>query len=598
MQEETLVRMFRDRVKRYGDRVCLRHKAEGAWRDISWKEFGERVDAFAMGLISLELEPGQCVSVLSTTRPEWAVADLGILSARGRTVGIYPSNPPKDVEYLLSHSEAAVVVVENPDQLEKVLSVRERLPALRKIVVIEGLADTSEEDLFSLDAFLELGRSRAEKLRDELEARVAAARPDEIATCIYTSGTTGPPKGALITHGNVLFNIEATKDRVPLADGDEYISFLPLAHLLERFIFYATLFHGVTINYAESFERLGANLLEIRPTALIGVPRVYEKIYDRVVGAAEAAGALKGALFRWAVSVGRKYAVLTTEKQPVPAGLRMRRALADRLVFSKMRERVGGRIKWLGSGGAPLSRSIAEFFHAAGLPIFEAYGLTESSAPATCHAMDDYRFGTVGKPIPGVDVKIADDGEILIRGPNVFAGYFKEPEATAEAIRDGWLYSGDVGVFDADGFLKITDRKKDLIITAGGKNIAPQNIENLMKISKYISHIMVYGDRKPYCVALVTLNLEEVRPWAETRGIPSTDEAELARHPEVRKLIQGVIDEKNRELVSVETVKKFRILESDFSEETGEITPTMKVKRKFTSNKYMDIIEKMYDESK
>jgi len=594
MQEVTLVRMFRNRVERYGDRVCLRHKAAGQWREISWNDFRERVDAFALGLISLGFEPGECVSVLSTTRPEWVIADLGILSARGRTVGIYPSNPPKDVEYLLSHSEAAFVVVENPDQLEKVLSVRERLPALRKIIVMEGLPDRADEDLIDFEAFLDHGRSQADALRDEFEARPAAARPEEIATCIYTSGTTGPPKGALITHANILFNVEATKERVPLSAGDEYISYLPLAHLLERFIFYATIFHGVTINYAESFERLGANLLEVRPTAIIGVPRVFEKIFDRVVGAAEAAGPVKRWLFRWSVSVGKTYAALKVEKQPIPAGLRLRHALADRLVFSKLREKIGGRVKWLGSGGAPLSRSIAEFFHAAGLPIFEAYGLTESSAPAVCHAIDDYRFGTVGKPIPGVEVKTADDGEILIRGPNVFAGYFKDPEATALAIKDGWLYSGDVGVFDADGFLKITDRKKDLIITAGGKNIAPQNIENLMKSSKYISQFMAYGDKKPYCVALVTLNMEEVRPWAEARGLLSGDEAEFARRPEVRELIQGVIDEKNRELVSVETIKKFQILDHDFSEDTGELTPTMKVKRKFTSNKYIDIIEEMY----
>ncbi len=593
----TVPAVFAERVGRTPERTALLVKREGAYRPITWREYEQHVRHVALGLQAIGVTPGRGVAILSNNRPEWAFADLGTMAAGAVTIPIYATNPPNQVEYVLQDGEVVVVVVENRSQLEKVLEVRSRCPVLSHIVVIDpsGLTEGQRAD----PRVLEL--AGLERIGAELEAREPERyrrgwerlEPGDVASIIYTSGTTGPPKGAMLTHANLLASALACRDVLHLGEEDVALSFLPLAHIYERINQFGAIVNGFVTAYAESLETVGENMAEVRPTILFGVPRFFEKFQARALARVEAGPALRKRVFYWALGVGREVSRHLQARKPLPASLRLRHRLAVALALHKVQERVGGRLRFMVSGGAPLARSVAEFFHAAGILILEGYGLTETASGTHVNRPDNYKFGTVGLPFPQIETRIAPDGEILLRGPNIFKGYFKNPQATAEALKDGWFHTGDIGEIDADGFLRITDRKKDIIVTAGGKNVAPQNIESLLKGDPLISQVMLYGDQRPFLVALITLNEEELRKLAVRLGL-SGSVAELCHHEAVRGRVREIIDERSRGLARFEQIKSFVILPEDFTQLGGELTPTMKIKRKVVAEKYRAEIEAMY----
>jgi len=592
--EETIVAIFQNQIKKYGDRVIMRRKREGKWINISWREFGQKVKDFSLGLVFLGLKKKETVCLLSRNRPEWAYSDFAILSAGGITVPIYQTLLSPDVAYIIGNSEAKIIIVEDQSQLDKVMQVKDNLPNLKKIIVMERVKDDNPL-IMSFEDVCSLGVKKEEEEPGIFEKNLSSINLDDVATYVYTSGTTGPPKGSIITHSNIMFICRSVRKIIPSDDSNNTISYLPLAHIYERIgnQFFGTYTGGRT-SYAESFDALAQNLQEEHPTILLAVPRVFEKVYERILTAVKEEPKLKRSIFNWSLEVGKEVSQLRQMKKGVPLPLKIKYSLAEKLVFSKIKKSLGGRVKWIVSAAAPLSVDIAHFFDALGILILEGYGLTETSAPATLNTPDWYKIGTVGRPIPGVEIKIADDGEILIKGGGVFQGYFKNPEATKEALKDGWFYSGDVGELDKDGFLKITDRKKDIIITAGGKNIAPQNIENHFKNNLYLSEVLVIGDKRPYLTALITLNKEEITKFAQEKGISFKDFSQLIKHPEIKSLVESIVEEKNKSLARFETIKKFTILDKDFTIESGELTPTLKVKRKFATQKFKEQIMAMY----
>jgi long-chain acyl-CoA synthetase len=594
----TVPAVFADRVARSADRTALMVKREGTYRPITWREYERHVRQVALGLQALGVGRGQGVAILSGNRPEWAFADLGTIAAGAVTIPIYATNPSNQVEHILKDGEVVVAVVENRHQLEKVLEVRGHCPQLRRVVVIDptnGLTEAHRADPMVID-FGALERHGA-----ELDAKEPARyrrgweglAADDVASVIYTSGTTGLPKGAMLTHANLLASALACRDVLYLGEDDVALSFLPLAHIYERINQFGAIAIGFTTAYAESLETVADNMGEVRPTILFGVPRFFEKFQARALARVEAGPALRKTIFYWALEVGREVSHHLQARTPVPGGLRLRLALAFKLALHKVQDRVGGRLRFMVSGGAPLARSVAEFFHAAGILVLEGYGLTETASGTHVNRPERYKFGTVGLPFPGIETRIAEDGEILLRGPNIFKGYFKNPEATAAALKDGWFYTGDIGEIDADGFLTITDRKKDIIVTAGGKNVAPQNIEGLLKGHPLVSQVMVYGDQRPFLVALLTLNEEALRKLAAAEGL-SGSAAELCRHEGVRRRVQQIIEERSTGLARFEQIKTFTILPEDFTQATGELTPTMKIKRKAIVEKYRAEIDAMY----
>jgi long-chain acyl-CoA synthetase len=595
----TVPAAFADRVRRSAAGTALLVKREGAYHPITWREYGEQARKVALGLAALGVSPGEAVAILSGNRPEWAFTDLGTIAAGAVTVPIYATNPPNQVEHILIDGEARVAVVENRHQLDKVLEVRGRCPRLARVVVIDpsSLTESQRVDPTVIDF------ARLLSLGAELDAREPArydqtwqrVRPSDVASIIYTSGTTGAPKGAMLTHVNLLASATACRSVLKLTEDDLALSFLPLAHIYERINQFGAIVNGFATAYAESLETVGDNLGEVKPTILFGVPRFFEKFQARALARVDAGPALRKKVFHWALGVGREVSRHLQADAPVPAGLRLRHRLAYKLALHRVQDRVGGRLRFMVSGGAPLARSTAEFFHAAGLLVLEGYGLTETASGTHVNRPERFKFGTVGLPFPGVETRIAEDGEILLRGANVFKGYFKQPEATAAAIdADGWFHTGDIGEIDADGFLRITDRKKDIIVTAGGKNVAPQNIEGLLKGDPLISQVMVYGDRRSFLVALLTVNEEELRRFAAAAGL-SGPTADLVRNEAVRERVRRGIDERSGSLARFEQVKAFEILPEDFTQATGELTPTMKLKRKAIAEKYRSTIEALYE---
>jgi len=590
----TLNDLFFDAVERYSSKAAaLRFKAGGTWHDITHQEMARRVKHTALGLHELGVKPGERVAIMSGNRPEWAMADFACLTARCTDVPVYPTLPAKQAAYVLRDSGAVAAFVADREQYAKVAETRAELPALRHVILFEG--DPGDPGTMTLGALEKLGAS-AEARSPNYERDARAVQPADVATLIYTSGTTGDPKGVMLTHGNFTSNVVASLPRLPVGPEDTGLSLLPLSHSLERMAGHYTLFHaGVTIAYAESIELVAANMGEVRPTILVAVPRLYEKIYGRVLENAMAGSSLKRRIFFWAKRNGEAWADLTLAGQPVPAGLAVKRRIGDRLVFSKLRQRTGGRIRFFVSGGAPLSADIAKFFYAAGLPILEGYGLTESSPVICVNPVDKPRLGTVGPAIAGVEVRIAEDGEILARGPNIMKGYYNKPEATRETVdADGWLHTGDIGELDADGYLRITDRKKDIIVTAGGKNIAPQPIENLIKTSGFVVNAVMIGDKRKFPIMLVVPNRDALTKWAEGRGLATTDYEQLLRHPDAVAKVEREVMANLRDLASYETPKKFVLLATDFSIESGELTPTMKVKRRIVEQRYKDRIDAAY----
>jgi long-chain acyl-CoA synthetase len=598
MNGETIPQLFQRRVEELGDRVALRRKLFGLWKDVSWSEYGRKVRETACGLMRLGLETGDCVAVIGENRPEWLYSDLGTMAAGGITVGIYTTNAAEEVGYILGHSRARFYIVENEEQLDKALMVREDLPDLEKIIVIdmEGLRKFKDPMVISFEELLALGREHDGKEPDLYRTRLNASEPDGVALLIYTSGTTGPPKGAMLTHDNIIRTTGTLQEVIDVRDTDEVVSFLPLSHIAERmFSVFLPLRYRFTVNFIENTDTVTQNVVEVSPTVFFAVPRIWEKYYSAIFLRMQDAKLFKRLIFGLAMRIGTKYADVKLAHVPIPRSLSAAFSLAHFLVFRKLRKRLGfERVRIAVSGAAPISPDVLKFYHSIGIPLREVYGQTEGSGPTSMHRGREIKAGTVGPPLPGVQVKIADDGEILVKGDNVFRGYFRNPEATAETLVDGWLHSGDVGEFDENGFLKITDRKKDLIITSGGKNIAPQNIENQLKFSPYINDAVVIGDGRKYLAALIIIDEDNVVKFATDNKIQYTTYATLTRAPEVMKLIRGEVDRVNKALARVERIKKFAILRKKLLEEDGEVTPTMKVKRKYINETFSDLIESLY----
>jgi long-chain acyl-CoA synthetase len=594
MTDDTLTRMFWARVERSGAGPAQRFKRGGDWKTLSWTEVGELAHQAALGLLALGRKKDDAVGLLSSSRPEWVQADFAIFSAGCRTIPVYPTYPPDLIEYLVNDALIKTLVVEDPAQLAKVHAVLHRMPALEQIVVIQGY-EGNEAAILSWEALRRLGRDKQDALKRELADRVAEGRGEDIATIVYTSGTTGPPKGVIQTHGNHMAMLRSAEQTLRLHGGDVHLLFLPLAHSFGRLEAFAGVHRGLTTAFAESIDRLAANLPEVRPHLICGVPRVFEKVYAGVVAKGESGSPVKRRIFHWALGVGKEVSRLRQDKKPVAGALALQQRLAHQLVFSKLHAALGGRLRFAVSGGAPLSKEIAEFFHAAGILILEGYGLTETCPSLTFNREDDFRFGSVGQAQPGVELRIAPDGEILARAPNIALGYWNKPEATREVFRsDGWFATGDIGRIDDQGFLYITDRKKDLIITSGGMNIAPQNVENLLKGDPFISQAMVHGDRRPYPVALITLNREEAIAFAREQGILVTDADLLARHPRVIERVARIVEERNAGLQSYAKIKKFAILPDDFTVDNGFLTPTLKVRRKAVAERHQALIDSLY----
>jgi len=592
MEYQSLYELFQGVSTTNSDRPAFKSKKGGAWVEIDWAEARDRVNRISRGLIALEVKKGDRVCILSGTRLEWVLCDYATVCSGAVTVGIYPSNLPADCAYIINHCDAELVFVENSQQLVKILEVRADLPNLRKIVIYDGQTDQAN-DVISWEEFL----TKADGIDEEhRELRGKEIQPDDLASLVYTSGTTGVPKGAMITHKNLIFTSWSAGQCLYIEPQFCTLLFLPLAHVFARLIVYCCLANGNLTAFAEDLTTVGDNLKEIKPHFIASVPRVYEKVYDKVLSGAEAAGGIKLKLFNFAIDTGTQVSKLQQAKKGIPGLLSLKHAVADKLVLHKIRNALGGRLVWAVSGAAPLNPMIAEFFHACGVTIIEGIGMTENTSFTSVNRLDNNKFGTVGQVGPGIEQRIAEDGEVLYRGDNVMKGYFKDPEGTAETIdSDGWLHSGDIGEVDDEGFLKITDRKKDLIVTAGGKNVAPQRIERIIRTSHYVAQIVAYGDKRKYISALVTLEPDNIQQWAVEHGLGSKSVAELATLPEVTRLIEAEIEERNRHLASFESIKRFHILPRDFSIEDGEMTPTLKIKRKVVVQKFQAELESLYE---
>ena len=592
----TLPELFFAQVKAQGTALALRHKVFGIWQRVSWADYGNAVRRVAGGLLAAGVAPGERVAILGDNRPEWLYCHLGAMAAGGVTCGIYATSSPDQVRYLLQHSGARCLFVENEEQLEKVLTVVGET-AVERIVVwdAKGLWGFADERVAFFEDFLTQGQTFLETAPGRLEATVAATRPDDVAMIIYTSGTTGPPKGAMLSHRNILWEIESLSRSVPLVPGDEVVSYLPFAHIFENFtsVFWPVRL-GIVVSFAESVDTLFQNLREVSPTYFAGPPRIWEKLASTLDLRMADSTPLKRHLYRVAVAVGRRHARARREGRG-GAGLSVAYWLARVAVLYPLKRRLGlERARIAVSAAAPAAPELFEFYHALGVPLLEVYGQTESTGVITAARPGRDRVGTVGEPIAGAEVKLADDGEILTRGPHVFLGYFRDPELTAQTIdADGWLHTGDVGAWD-DGYLRILDRKKDIIITAGGKNITPAYIENKLKFSPYVQDAVVIGDRRKYVVALVLIDEDVVTQFAQEHRIPFATFADLTQHPEVHRLIKDEVDKVNRTLSQVESIKRFALLPRRFYEEEGDVTPTKKVKRRSIERRYGDLIESLY----
>ena len=586
----TVADLFPLAIRKHGTKraVVYRDEETGEWTDKSYAEVGDIVRALSLGLMDLGIEKGDKVAILANTRVEWSYFDFAALSAGATVVPIYQTNSPEECQYVLENSDAVAVVVEDDEQLEKIRAVRDSLPKLRHVIRMTG----SSDDAISAEELSSRGAGHGEA---EWEERWSSVSPDDVCTLIYTSGTTGPPKGCVISHGNYRSMLDMVHGVNVLGEDEVTYLYLPLAHSFALLIQFGTFDLGATLAYWERDPlKIMPNLAEVKPTYFPSVPRIFEKIYTAATASVEKEGGLKKRVFWWAVGVGKK--VRELERQGKEPGwlLRKQHEIADRQVLSKIRGLFGDRLKLAVSGAAPINPDILRFFDAAGVLVLEGWGMTETSTAATIATPEDFRFGTIGKPFPGDEIKIAEDGEILVKGPNIFQGYYKNEEATREALVDGWLHTGDVGEFDEDGYLKITGRKKDIIITAGGKNITPANLENEIKQHPLVSQCVVIGDRRPYLVALVTLDPEEAPKFAEEHGLPADDPAAIADSDAVRDALQAHLDQVNEKFARVEQVKKFKVLPADLSQEGGELTPTMKVKRNVVADKYEPAIEELY----
>ena len=594
----TLTQMFFEVVERYGHKpACFRCKTGGTWHTLSHADVLQRVTRAGLALQRLGVKRGDRVAILSENRPGWAVADFASLCIGAADVPIYPTLPANQVRYILKDSGAVAVFVSTAPQLAKIREIRAELPDLRHVIAMDSDA-AGDGVLGWADLYASGAAAEAAGEGREFRTRALATSPDDLATIIYTSGTTGDPKGVMLTHDNIWFNVKSALRYYDLGPDDVTLSFLPLSHILERMAGHYGLFSvGATINYAESIDTIAQNLQEVSPTFVTSVPRIYEKIYARVLENALAGGAIKKRIFFWAKNVGERWAELTLAQRPVPSGLKLEYAIATKLVFSKLQARTGGKIRFFISGGAPLPADIAKFFYSAGLPIYEGYGLTETSPVIAVNHAHAIRPGTVGPVIDHVEARIAEDGEIVTRGRHVMRGYFNKPEATAEVLTaDGWFHTGDIGEFDADGYLKITDRKKDLIVTAGGKKVAPQPIEGMVKHSKYVANAVMLGDQRKFCIVLVVPQFEHLEPWAKRKNLVFADRDALIRLPAAQDKMQREVFRQLEGLAKYEMPKKIMLLEHDFTIESGDLTPTLKVRRRVVEKKNQRKIDALYAE--
>ncbi len=598
MTELTLPLLFENRVKELGDAVALREKKKGLWRRISWNEYDTHVRDFSLGLRSLGLQKGDRVSILGDNCPEWLYADLAVQCSGGISVGVYPTNSSIQVKYILDHSQSKFVIVRDQEQSDKVLLIKDQLPMLEKMIVIDmkGLRKYDDPILTSFREVEETGKRIHERNPSLFQEMIENTKSDDVAIIVYTSGTTGPPKGAMLSHQNITSVLDSFFEVLRIHREDSLVSVLPLCHVAERlFSLFIPMKSGCTINFAESIDTLQADMTEISPTILLTVPRILEKIHSAVTIKMQDAHPVKKWAYHQFLPIGQEVAEQRLSKQKVSLFLRLAYWFAYLFVFRPLRNRLGLlEVRECVSGAAPLSKDIMKFFHAIGLMVKEAYGLTECTGVFSMPLGRDIEIGTVGKPLPGWEYKIADDGEILIKGPAVFAGYFRDEGATQQAKREGWLYTGDIGEFDARGHLKITDRKKEILITASGKNIAPSEIENRLKFSPFIKEAIIIGDKRPYLSALIQIDLDNVAEWAQRKGIPFTTFKSLSRDPDVYRLIQEEVAKANKELSRIEGIKKFVLLEKELDRDDDELTATMKVRREMIEKKYGDLIETLY----
>jgi long-chain acyl-CoA synthetase len=596
--ENTINEVFANRTARYKDRIAVEKKRGASWEKATWNQYYERARLTGLGLYSLGLRKGDMAAIMSENRLEWLYTDMGAMGIGALVIPVYTTLVADEVKYIMQNSGARVLLVENRLQLEKALEFAGEVESLETIVVFDEAQAGAHEQVMGFAALCALGEKQHAQTPELFAQLAAAVVPEDLATIVYTSGTTGMPKGVMITHKNIMAVIHALSRITPRFgfETDQTVPFLPLSHVFERVAghFYG-MYVGLTASYAESIETFVNDVKEKRPTVVLAVPRVCEKVYQRILGQVQQQPEWKQKMFRWGYGIGLTISELREKKKPIPPVLGLQYKLAYALIFKKLAQALGGRVRWMTASGAPTAREIVLFFNASGITVIEGYGMTETCAPATMSNLADYKIGTVGRPIADVQIKIAEDGEILIKGDNVFAGYWNmERETRAAFTDDGWLMSGDIGQFDEDGFLLITDRKKDLIITSGGKNIAPRKIEGIFMADPLFSHFIVIGDRKNYLSALVTLNLGQARLLALQNGIAHTRPEELPAHPDFLKIVDAHVAEKNKQLARYETIKKYHILENEFSQTGGELTPSLKIKRKVIYKKYAAEIERMY----
>jgi long-chain acyl-CoA synthetase len=567
-------------------------RSNDQWQGISWDHFDEEARDFASALLSMGLPLGTSVAILMGNVPEWPISDLGTIMAGGVGVGLYPSSSAEQCEYIISHSGAQFLLVDNAAQLEKVLSIRDRLPVLKAIIVLDARVAAGTSGVISYEEFIKRGRTARDPFDSLLRQRSEGAQADDLAIMVYTSGTTGPPKGACISHRYILNSVDSLRQTIPLSETDVSFSYLPFCHVAERISgLYNRLYAGASAYFVDNLARLGEYMLEVRPTVFASLPRFFEKIHARIIADLDLLSVAEREAFLDALSVGREISKLRQAREAIPSRL-VDEFREKAPALARVKEYFGGRIRLATSGGAPLPLEVAEFFDAAGMPILQAYGLTENVCVAF-NRPDNYKFGTVGPPMPGCEVEIAADGEILVRSEMMFSGYHDAPEQTAEMFRDGWLLTGDIGELDADGFLRITGRKKELIVTSTGKKVAPALIENMLKEHHLISQAMVYGEGKSYLVALLTLNALEAGEYARVHGI-AENATSLAQSNEILALVKGIVDQVNARVSSTESIRKFVVLERDFEIEKDEITPTGKIKRGVVTERYSEMIQGLY----